>query len=83
MVKKSISVSETNDEWLKAQVARTEYNSKSELINDLIHRARQRQLEVEQIVTELVKAEQSGFTDEKPEDLLANFKEEARLNGLL
>ena len=83
MVKQSISVSETNDEWLKAQVASTEFSSKSEVINDLIRRARQRQLEIEQIVTELVKAEQSGFTDEKPEDLLANFKEEARLNGLL
>ena len=83
MVNQNISVSETNDEWLKAQVASTEFSSKSEVINDLIRRARQRQLEIEQIVTELVKAEQSGFTDEKPEDLLANFKEEARLNGLL
>ena len=83
MVNQNISVSETNDEWLKAQVASTEFSSKSEVINDLIRRARQRQLEIEQIVTELVKAEQSGFTDEKPEDLLSNFKEEARLNGLL
>ncbi len=83
MVNQNISVSETNDEWLKAQVASTEFSSKSEVINDLIRRARQRQLEIEQIVTELVKAEQSGFTDEKPEDLLANFKEEARLNRLL
>jgi antitoxin ParD1/3/4 len=83
MVRQSISVSEPNNEWLKAQVASAEFSSKSEVINDLIRRARQRQLEIEQIVTELVKAEQSGFTDEKPEDLLASFKEEAQQNGLL
>ena len=83
MVRQSISVSEPNDEWLKAQVASTEYSSKSEVINDLIRRARRRQWEIEQIRAELVKAEASGFTDEKPEDLLAHFKEEARHDGFL
>ena len=83
MVRQSISVSEPNNEWLKAQVASAEYCSKSEVINDLIRRARRRQLEIEQIGLELVKAEQSGFTDENPEDLLANFKEEARRDGLI
>lgn len=83
MVRQSISVSEPNDEWLKAQVASAEYSSKSEVINDLIRRARRQQLEVEHVRAELIKAEQSGFTDEKPEDLLANFKEEAQRDGLL
>lgn len=83
MVRQSISVSEPNDEWLKAQVASAEYGSKSEVINDLIRRARRQQRALEQICAELIKAEQSGFTDEKPEDLLSNFKEEARQDGLL
>lgn len=83
MVRQSISVSEPNDEWLKAQVANAEYSSKSEAINDLIRQARRRQLEIEHIRAELIKAEQSGFIDEQPEDLLANFKEEARQDGLL
>jgi antitoxin ParD1/3/4 len=83
MVRQSISISEPNDEWLKAQVASAEYSSKSEVINDLIRRARRQQLEVEHVRSELIKAEQSGFTGEKPEDLLANFKEEAQRDGLL
>lgn len=83
MVRQSISVSEPNDEWLKAQVASAEYSSKSEAINDLIRQARQRQLEIEHIRSELIKAEQSGFIDEQPDELLANFKEEARQDGLL
>lgn len=83
MVRQSISVSEPNNEWLKQQVASAEYSSKSEAINDLIRQARQRQLEIEHIRSELIKAEQSGLTDEQPEDLLANFKEEARRDGSL
>lgn len=83
MIRQSISISEPNDEWLKAQVTSAEYSSKSEVINDLIRQARRRQLEIEQIRAELIKAEQSGFIDEQPKDLLANFKEEARRDGVL
>jgi antitoxin ParD1/3/4 len=83
MARQSISVSEPNDEWLKAQVASAEYSSKSEVINDLIRQERRRQLENEHIRSELIKADQSGFTDQQPDDLLANFKEEARQDGLL
>ena len=40
MVRQSISFTQPNDEWLKAQVNSKEYASKSELINDLIRQAR-------------------------------------------
>ena len=36
MSRQSISFTEPNDEWLKAQVNGKEYSSKSELVNDLI-----------------------------------------------
>ncbi|MEP0365764.1 MAG: hypothetical protein ABJN36_09790 [Cyclobacteriaceae bacterium] len=40
MGRQSISFTEPNDEWLKAQVESHEYSSKSELVNDLIRQAR-------------------------------------------
>ena len=83
MNKQSISVSDTNNEWLNAQVASCEYGSKSEVINDLIHRARRQQSELERVRAELISAEQSGFTDENPQELLTAFKSEARQDGLL
>ena len=58
------------------QIANAEYRSKSEVINDLIRLARCQQLEIEHIRTELIHAEQGGFTDEKPEYLLNNIKRE-------
>ena len=83
MVRQSISVSDPNNDWLNAQVASAEYSSKSEVINDLIRRARRQQLDVDRIRSELVMAEQSGFTDENPEEMLSHFKVEARRDGLL
>ena len=83
MTRQSISFTEPNDEWLKAQVDSKEYSSKSEVINDLIRKARQKQDEIEWIRSKLVKAEQSGFTDMNRDEILAQSKEELRRNGEL
>ncbi|MGK0308964.1 MAG: antitoxin ParD1/3/4, partial [Urechidicola sp.] len=40
MGRQSISFTQPNDEWLKNQVDRKEYSTKSELVNDLIRQAR-------------------------------------------
>lgn len=79
MTRQSISLTKPNDEWLKAQVDSEEYTSKSEVLNDLIRRAR----ELDILRQKLIKAEQSGFIDQSPEDMLAEIKNKARQNGLL
>lgn len=81
MTRQSISITAPNDHWLKAQVESEEYASKSEVVNDLIRKARAQQDEIEWIRAKLIKAEQSGFTDESPAEILTAFKEEARRNG--
>ena len=52
MSRQSISFTEPNDEWLKAQVNKNEYSSKSELVNDLIRQARKQQISKDIIVSE-------------------------------
>jgi len=79
MARQSISFTQPNDEWLKAQVSSNEYSSKSELINDLIRQARNQQTKIDWIRAKLDKAEQSGFTNDSKEDILAEAK--SRLNG--
>ena len=81
MTRQSISFTTPNNDWLNAQVASEEFTSKSEVINDLIRKARAEQAEIEFIRAKLIKAEQSGFIDKTPHEILANFKEEARRNG--
>lgn len=79
MARQSISFTEPNDEWLKAQVNSKEYSSKSELVNDLIRQARKQQQEIDWIRMKLEKAEKSGFTEDSKEAILAQSK--AKLNG--
>ena len=79
MARQSISFTEPNDEWLKAQVNSKEYSSKSELVNDLVRQARKQQQHVDFVRMKLEKAEKSGFTDDTKEQILAQSK--SRLNG--
>ncbi|UOB18904.1 ribbon-helix-helix domain-containing protein [Abyssalbus ytuae] len=74
MTRQSISLTQPNDEWLKAQVDRKEYSSKSELINDLIRQARKQQIQVDWIRNKLEQAENSGFTNDSKEQILAQSK---------
>lgn len=75
MTRQSISFTKPNDEWLKAQVDSEEYSSKSELINDLIRQAREQQKQIDWIRAKLIKAEQSGFTSMRPDEILAQSKQ--------
>jgi antitoxin ParD1/3/4 len=77
MPRQSISFTPPNDAWLKAQVESEEFSSKSEVINDLIRKAR----EIEAIRARLILAEQSGFTTQGRVDILTEIKEQARQNG--
>ena len=79
MARQSISFTKPNDEWLKAQVDNDEYSSKSELINDLIRQARKQQAQIDWIRAKLERAEESGFTDDTKEQILAQSK--SSLNG--
>ena len=74
MPRQSISFSKPNDEWLKAQIDKEEYSSKSEIVNDLIRQARKQQAQVDWIRLKLEKSEQSGFTNDTKEQILNQSK---------
>jgi len=79
MTRQSISFTKPNDDWLKNQLDKKEYSSKSELVNDLIRQARSQQVQIDWIKAKIEKAEKSGFTNESKEQILAQSK--SRLNG--
>tara|TARA_R110001606_G_C15204212_1_gene632082 strand:- start:366 stop:599 length:234 start_codon:yes stop_codon:yes gene_type:complete len=74
MGRQSISFTQPNDEWLKEQVDKKEYSTKSELVNDLIRQARKQQRQIDWISAKLEKAENSGFTSLRKEQILAESK---------
>jgi len=74
MPRQSISLTAQNDAWLKHHVENIgDYANKSELVNDLIRRARRS----ETINKKLETAERSGFTEQTPDELLAEFKSQS------
>ncbi len=79
MSRQSISFTQPNDEWLAAQVDSREYSSKSEVINDLIRKAR----EIEYIRARLIKAELNGFSRLTPEEIIQKSKCAAKEDGEL
>lgn len=78
MARQSISFTQPNDEWLKAQVDNKEYSSKSELINDLIRQARNQQVQIDWVRAKLQRAEKSGFTNETKDQILRQSKSSLR-----
>lgn len=79
MKRQSISFTEPNDDWLKAQIENKEYSSKSELVNDLIRQARKQQSQIDWISSKLERAEKSGFTSDSKNQILTQSK--SLLNG--
>ena len=54
-----------------SQIASEEYTSKSELVKALIRQVREQQAEIDWIQLKLIKAENSGFTSDFAEEILA------------
>ncbi len=79
MPRQSISFTPPNNDWLKAQVDSEEFTSKSEVVNDLIRKARK----IESIQEHLIQAERSGFTQQSQTEILKEFKDEAKHHGEL
>ena len=85
-MRQSISLTEPNDQWLKAQVDSQEFTSKSEVVNDLIRQARRKQQEAEWIRAQLIEGERSGFievNENTRREMLAKFKAQAQRDGKL
>tara|TARA_B100000780_G_C21088289_1_gene438491 strand:- start:563 stop:904 length:342 start_codon:yes stop_codon:yes gene_type:complete len=79
MARQSITLTDPNDEWLKNQVDKNEYASKSELINDLIRQARSKEEQLKLLRLKLEHAENSGFTTDSMEEIIKESK--SQLDG--
>ena len=58
--RKTITVTEQQDKWIKAQIDGGDFTNDSEYIRDLIRRDQARQSEVDAIRGELIKGEELG-----------------------
>jgi len=59
-VRKTITLTEQQDNWVKAQINAGQYTNDSECIRDLIRRERERYAEIDAIRSALIEGENSG-----------------------
>ena len=71
-VRKTITLTERQDEWIAEQIADGAYTNDSEAIRDLIRREQERRFEIETVRQALIEGEQSG--EAEPFDFAA-FKQ--------
>ena len=79
MVKKSITLTEKQEEWLQSQLASGNYASDSEIVRDLIRREQERVEEINLIRQKLIEAEQRGFSSLTSDDIVAKVLAERGL----
>ena len=79
MTRQSITLAEKNDEWLKAQVAAQEFNSKSEVVNYLIKKARDQQEYNDYVQMKIDRGLKSGYSTKTKEELLVEIKNRLKI----
>ncbi len=82
MVKKSITVTDKQNDWIKAQIANGHYGNESEVLRELI-RERQMQeqetpAEIKAIRAKLVEAEKSGFSEKSVDEIWQAARQELK-----
>jgi antitoxin ParD1/3/4 len=58
--RKTITLTDQQDDWIKSQVQGGDYTNDSEYIRDLIRREQERGAEIEAVRAELIEGEKSG-----------------------
>ena len=78
MPKRSVTITDMHDEWLKAQVASGQYRSESEVVSDLIRERQQRDAGIEAIRLAMVEDEKCGPGTPTPEAVRTAVQERRR-----
>lgn len=83
MVRKSITVTDKQESWIKSQMANGNYGTDSELIREALREKQNRVEEIEYIRAKLIASEKSGFTRLSRAEILEISKKELRDSGEL
>ncbi len=87
MVKKSISVTDRQDDWIKAQIASGHFGNESEVVRELIRERQVREeetpAEIKAIRAALIEGENSGISDRTPDEIIEAVTKRKRKNGKL
>ena len=76
MIKKSITVTDQQEDWIQSQLAKGNYGTDSELIGEALREKQMRMQEIEFIRAKLIRAEEGGFSQKTADEILQLSKSE-------
>jgi len=82
-VRKTITFTEQQDQWIKAKIAGGQFTNDSEYIRDLVRRDQEKSAEIEAIRAALIEGERSGLSIRTPDDIRKAVRERMREDGQL
>ena len=81
MTRKTITISNAMENWIKGQVASGRYGNDSEYFRDLIRRDQDQQAKLAALRTAIREGRESGETDDRVSDIIAEAQ--ADIDGRL
>jgi len=81
MTKQSVNLTPPNDDWLNAKVASKEYPNKTDIVNDLIRREREREEKFNALKVAIEEGLTSGISDKTVEEIRNDVLERLKKNG--
>lgn len=81
MKKKSITVTDSQDAFIQAQIASGHYASDSEVIREALREKQLRIAELDMLRAKLTASEQSGISKRSPSDIRAAAKARLKSDG--
>ncbi len=83
MVKKSITVTDQQEEWIKSRIASGDYGNDSELLRDLIRRRQHADAELAALRAAVQEGLDSGMSNRTPDDVRQDVLQRLRGRGQL
>ena len=80
-IRKTITLTVSQNDWIKTQIDSGSYTNDSEVLRDLIRKAQQESAEVEAIRAALIEGEESGASKRSPQDIRAAVKKRKALDA--
>ena len=85
MVKKSISVTEKQEQWVKSQIASGNFGNDSEVFRDLIRERQAKEqetpAEIQAIRSALIEGEKSGFSEKSIDEIWDEARRQHRTHA--
>lgn len=81
--RKTITLTDKQDQWIKAQIAAGEYTNDSEYIRDLVRRDQEENSKFQALKRAIQEGLNSGVSDKSVTDIMAEVESRLRADGRL